>query len=313
MFDEINMQLEEAGQKVFRWNKLRSMINDMEQQKKELVSKAAILKEILDKEDTDVERLEGKSLSHLLHSLLGNLDERLRKEQQEALAARLKYDQALKELQTIEGELALREAELMQYGEVQRDYQSLFERKKEMLLTSGTESAETIIRLSQDIASSKNVIKEIEEAVHAGNRVMSHLDSAMKSLDSAEGWGTWDLLGGGLVSDLMKHSNIDDAKAEVDEVQRALNSFRTELADVKINHNIQIDTEGFGKFADFFFDGLIADWCMQSRIHDSQASVENVRGEVQTVLHRLGSMEGQLKNHIIEQEQEINRLIQGAV
>jgi hypothetical protein len=111
---------------------------------------------------------------------------------------------------------------------------------------------------------------------------------------------------------MMKHSHIDDAKFEVEKVQIALNSFRTELADVKINSSVHIDTDGFGKFADFFFDGLIADWCMQSRIHDSQASVSNVKSDVQSVIHRLENMEQQLTNHVSEQDNEINSFIKNA-
>ena len=47
-------------------------------------------------------------------------------------------------------------------------------------------------------------------------------DNALKNLNSAEGWGTWDLLGGGLISDLAKHSHIDDAKNDVANAQNLL-------------------------------------------------------------------------------------------
>ena len=46
--------------------------------------------------------------------------------------------------------------------------------------------------------------------------MLDSLDSVLSSLESAEGWGTWDLLGGGLISDLAKHSHIDDAKVEAE-------------------------------------------------------------------------------------------------
>lgn len=312
MFEEINRQLEEAQQEVFQYKKLSSMIDELERQKDALKSKAAELKTILDKEDVDVEKLEGKSLAHIFHAILGNLEEKKLEEQQEALAARLKYDQAVHDLEAAESELARKITERKQYLGAEMNYRTLYDRKKELLLGSGSDTAQKIMELSEDINSSRNMLEEIQEAVYAGNNVLSHLDNAMKSLDSAEGWGTWDLLGGGLMSDLMKHSHIDDAKSEVDQVQMAMNNFRTELADVKINSSIHIDTDGFGKFADFFFDGLIADWCMQSRINDSQASVSNARSEVQSVIHRLKSMELQLTKHISDQENEINTYIKNA-
>ena len=131
------------------------------------------------------------------------------------------------------------------------------------------------------------------------------LRTTLQSLNSAEGWGTWDLLGGGLISDLAKHSHIDDAKLAADRVQAELSNFRSELADVRIQNNIHFEMDGFAKFADFFFDGLIADWCMQSRIEETQSSVRGVENQVTEVLRRLNSMERKTTEQIKELEIEL--------
>ncbi len=312
MYQEINRQMEEAQQNVFRFRKINTMLEELHRQKKALESKVAELKGILDKEDTDVEKLEGKSLAHIFHSVLGNLDEQIQKEQQEALAARLKYEQTVRELESVEYEIAKLEEERNQYVGSEKLYQELYSRKKEMLLNSNSETAQKIMDLTEQINATKNMMQEIREAINAGSNAMNHVNNALSSLNDAEGWGTWDLFGGGLLSDMMKHSHIDDAKSEAEHTQIALMRFRTELADVKINSSINIDTDGFGKFADFFFDGLIADWCMQSRIHDSQASVENVKGQVETVMARLSTMEVELTTHVEMLKNEINTIIQNA-
>ena len=88
-----------------------------------------------------------------------------------------------------------------------------------------------------------------------------------------------------------------------------LNRFRTELADVKISSQISIDIEGFVKFADFFFDGLIADWVVQSRIHDSQESVDRVMGQVYSVLRKLSQMQDNDKRALENLENELSALI----
>jgi hypothetical protein len=85
--------------------------------------------------------------------------------------------------------------------------------------------------------------------------------------------------------------------------------FRTELADIKINNDIHFETDGFGKFADFFFDGLIADWCMQSRIEESLQSVSHVKNQVQQVLIRLNSMESSETARMEQIEKDMNELI----
>jgi hypothetical protein len=312
MYEEISQQMREAQQGIFRLQKIEAMLAELHKQKEELEKKAAELKETLDKENIDVEKLEGKGLAHIFHSILGNLEERTAKERQEALAARLKYDQALRDLEGVEYEIAGLTAERPRYRSCEADYRELFARKKEQLLLTNHEAAQEILDITGQIASARNTVKEIREALHAGNEVIRHLNSASDSLNSAEGWGTWDIFGGGLIADMIKHSHIDDAKNEVSNTQQSLRKFRTELADVKIDSSINIDVNGFGKFADFFFDGLIADWCMQSRIHDSQDSVENVKSQVRTVMTKLGSMESRLLSHVEKLEQELNEQVMKA-
>ena len=46
------------------------------------------------------------------------------------------------------------------------------------------------------------------------------------------GWATFDLFGGGLISDLAKHGHLDSAQHNVALLQSQLRRFRTELADV---------------------------------------------------------------------------------
>lgn len=309
MYHEMNQKMEEVQQGIFRFNKINSMLGELEQQKKELEAKATELKDLLEKENMDVDKLENKSLAHLFHTILGNIEEKKEQEQKEALAAKLKYDQAVGELEQLEAQMLQMKTEAVQFKDCKREYDSLYRKKAELLMASNSETAQRLMELSEHLKVSNNNRSEIKEAIAAGNEVISHTDNAISSLQSAEGWGTWDILGGGLLADMAKHSHIDDAKGEADMVQSKLSRFRTELADVRINNDIHFETDGFGKFADFFFDGLIADWCMQSKIEGSLESVQNVRSQVQNVLIKLSSMESMEAAHIEALENEMNELI----
>lgn len=309
MYEDINLQLQEAQQGMLHLQKINSMLENLNNQNISLTEKAVQLKKKLDKEDIDVEQLEGKSLAHIFHTVLGNLDEHLDKERQEALAAKLKYEQAVRDLEQVNYDISNLSSEIEEYKDCESTYRRLYAIKKEMLLQSNSNTAEQILNLTEQINQIKSNRKEISEAIEAGKEAERHLENAANSLSSAEGWGTWDLLGGGLISDLAKHSNIDNAKYEVEETQTALSRFRTELADVKINSDIRIETDGFAKFADFFFDGLIADWFMQSKINASQDSVDNVRNQVQHVLDKLSRMEYEEAGKVEQLEYEINELI----
>ncbi|NLK35940.1 MAG: hypothetical protein GX301_11000 [Gracilibacteraceae bacterium] len=309
MYTEINRRLEEAQQGVFRLRKIDSMLKNLQEERLSLERKISELKDILDKENLDVKKLEGNSLAGIFYSFLGRLEERIEKEQREALAAKLKYDQAAHDLEDVKHEISKLNTERAKFEDCERKYESLYAMKKDMLIKSDPDKAQYLLNLTEQLNNSKNTLKEIKEAISAGRNVIRSLENAMGSLDSAEGWGVWDMFGGGLISDLAKHSHIDNAKHEAEQAQKLLRRFRTELADIRIRDDIHIETGGFAKFADFFFDGLIADWIMQSKIKNSHESVSQVKSQVQSVLNKLSSLESQESARIRKVEAEIKELI----
>ncbi len=309
MYSEINDELQKAQEGMLYHQKLLSMLKDLRAQKNTLLKKVDTLKEQAEKEDLDVEYLEGKSISHIFYTILGNLDKKLEKEREEALVARLKYDQACLDLSNVEYELFHLELEADKNRDWERIYQRLYSEKKEQLIASGSKLGEEILNLFQKITALKSYEKELKEAIAAGEGVSYHLKSASESLKSAEGWGTWDLIGGGLISDIAKHSHIDEAKESVSKAQTKLSHFRSELADVKVMSELSIEISDFAKFADFFFDGLFADWHMQSKIKDSLGSVERTKNQVDAVLVKLQLMKKETMDRINSMEKEINHII----
>ena len=63
---------------------------------------------------------------------------------------------------------------------------------------------------------------EIQEAIDAADRALRSLERARDSLHSAKGWGILDMLGGGLFSTCVKHSNMNEAETALADVQAAL-------------------------------------------------------------------------------------------
>lgn len=242
-------------------------------------------------------------------SILGSLDEHIEKERREALAAKLRYDQTAKDLEDVKSQISILTSESLGYVGCQKEYDHLYAQKKEILMRENGETVQKVLELTDKANLTRIDLKEINEAISAGEKVIDSLDSALSSLESAEGWGTWDLLGGGLLSDLAKHSHIDDAKAEVENIQRLLRQLKSEITDISISSEIVIKTDGFGKFADFFFDGLIADWFMQSKINESLESVERVKSQVQNIIGKLEYLKAQANSNIERLEAEIGELI----
>ncbi|MFT3982870.1 MAG: hypothetical protein QM697_03095 [Lachnospiraceae bacterium] len=133
---------------------------------------------------------------------------------------------------------------------------------------------------------SYDVNKEIREAISAGERALNSLREAQDYLKSAGNWGIVDILGGGLITDLIKHSKLNNASECMEAARQDLRSFQRELDDVnEYLPNIQIGD--FLTFADFFFDGFIADMFVQSKIGDAKEQVAEAIDQVERIVSRL--------------------------
>lgn len=129
--------------------------------------------------------------------------------------------------------------------------------------------------------------KEIREAIRAGERALDSLQEANRQLNSAGNWGLVDIFGGNTISGLMKHMRVNNASRCVDDARRDLATFRDELGDIRDVENLNIDIDGFLTFADFFFDGFVADIFVQSKIRKGQQQVREAIRRVEDILRRL--------------------------
>ena len=133
----------------------------------------------------------------------------------------------------------------------------------------------------------KNDTKEIYEAIEAGERALNSLYAAQDKLKSARGWGMLDMFGGGFITDLMKHSKINDASRCMEDAKCHLKKFQKELKDVNLPLNIRMEVGGFLSFADYFFDGIVADYLVQSKIANAREQVDDAIIMVNNVLTTL--------------------------
>jgi len=283
-------KLKALQEKISRSRQLSSMLKELRGQRDTIAARVRELEAIKVDEQADVDRLEGRSLASFFYNVIGKMDERLNKEREEAYAARVKYDAAARELEAIDGDIQRCESELGGLRGCEREYEATLQEKANAVKSAGGARAEEILKLEERHAYLESQKKELREAISAGNSARSTAESVLSSLDSAEGWGTWDLLGGGLLADMAKHSHLDEAQGAIERLQSQLRRFKTELADVTIHADMQVNVDGFLRFADYFFDGLFADWAVMDKISQSQSQVQSTKNQIDSVLARLNSM-----------------------
>lgn len=127
--------------------------------------------------------------------------------------------------------------------------------------------------------------RERQEAIDAGERALDSLYGVRKELESAGNWGLLDMFGGGMFTTFVKHSKMNDAQRYMERAKRDLAAFSRELADV--SETLNINSGDFLTFADYFFDGFVADMMVQSRIRDTQRQVDDAIYRVESILSRL--------------------------
>ena len=129
--------------------------------------------------------------------------------------------------------------------------------------------------------------EEINEAIVAGDMALNSLYAAQEKLDSAKGWSWLDMFGGGLFTDLIKHSKMDEASRCMENAKYNLKKFQKELSDINLSLDLRMEVGGFLSFADFFFDGLVADYLVQSKIEDARRQVADAINMISDILRTL--------------------------
>lgn len=128
--------------------------------------------------------------------------------------------------------------------------------------------------------------REIDEAVLAGERALDSLREAKRQLNSARAWGIYDLVGGGLISSMIKHSKINNANEWMDQANRDLRRFARKLQDVD-SEGLQIDTGSLVSMLDIFCDNFFSDIMVQQKINDSRARIDALTDRIEAAVQAL--------------------------
>ena len=99
----------------------------------------------------------------------------------------------------------------------------------------------------------------------------------------------YDLLGGGLLSGLIKHSRMDQAEQEIAQLRRALDRFNRELHDVRVRCDATTELSAFWRVTDIVWDNFFSDWTALSQISEAKERVERTDARILDILRQLQS------------------------
>ena len=309
--EDINAELEQVRQKLDRARKLSAVMEDLKAQHEERKRAAEDALKVLYREQEDVEELERLSFASFLARIRGEQAERLDQERREAVAAKARYDAARRDLEDLEARFQAAQKERAGLEGLRGRWKALMEEQEVLLCQAGGERAKRLIQIGCDLDSLGAQIRELDEAICAGKDVGYALDQMIGQLDSAAGWGTWDILGGGMLATMAKHGRMNDAQNAAFQARQAISRFRTELADVSQLRVPDLQVGEFTSFADYFFDGLFVDLYIQDKIGTARRSAEETAAQVEDLLSQLRRERDRTAERAAELERERERLLAG--
>lgn len=266
-------------------------------QKEVLESRKQELADKMIKEQRDVEGLENSTLKAFFLELRGDFKTRLDKEKQEAYEAKAKYEAANYQLQVVYEEIEKNEQILESVKDCEALYEEAYKKEEEIL----KESHKGIIFLEERKITSLSLQREIREAINAGEAALKIANEVKNELLSADGWASWDALGGGMFVDMMKYSFLDEAEYQIQRLQTQLGRYKTELADVKVNAQIDVSIDEFLRFADYFFDNIFTDFTVLDKI-------EKALKQINETIDDINHIQDILNDLIIKEKDVISRI-----
>lgn len=132
--------------------------------------------------------------------------------------------------------------------------------------------------------------KEINDVQVIIRQLLPLIDQAEDQFRSARNWGILDILGGGTIVDIIKHTKLNKASNCMNQINYLLHDLQRELKDVTIPTDFQMNTASFATLADFMFDGILADVYMQSKIVSSMEQVQELRRRLLILQDRLNQL-----------------------
>jgi len=269
--------------------KKRKFENILKSCKKDLKREKVMIKFLfinLNKEKHDIEKLKKLSFTSLYHSILGDKHEKINKETQEYLTTKLKFDSCQSSITNLKKDIELYNKKIKTAIEFEEkiidDLKNADELKQE---------DKNFIEVVEEKIALKAVKTKTLQAIKIGLVVKTDLQVAYKFMRSAGNWGFGDMFGGGFITTAVKHNKIKKAKEKMDNVKKSILKFQRKLEDIN-NFNlttIDLNIGSFLTFADYFVDGIIFDWMVQSKINKSKKLLVDAiaeTGKIITALYR---------------------------
>lgn len=283
-FNEEFLKLEEDRNTL---KKLKTKLSNIDLEITKINTSLEKSKKILSKEKKDVSNLESFSLSYIYYKIKGSLDEKLSKEKLEFLQAQAKFLECEDYLNRLLSDKKKIFNSIFELGDIDLKYNTLLNTSSNYILNLNNENSKDIAELLEKIKSTSLDLKELQEAISEGDKLIPCIDKAISHLNSAQNWGVYDMLGGDFLATMVKRSKMDDASKSINDIKIMLNRYNTELSDLSDEISVSLNLNSFDGIMDYIFDNFFTDYFIQGKINSALDSTRNLKSKVNMIQSNL--------------------------
>jgi hypothetical protein len=284
---------------------LEILISSIESMNNELIEK----EQQLNKEQDDIEALEKVTISSLFHKILGDKESQLDKEKQEYLSLAMKIKELHKSIELARFEQNIVESKVKNEAQLYEKLNELKEQRANEIINYNEPAKFELIKNYEDLDLAVKFVNELNEALVAGERVYEKTSGTLSHLQEAITLGQHDMMGNKYAK-YDKRSHLDLAAETAYNAQILLNTFNRELKDIGISNNsLYIEIDLFTNFTDSFFDNLITDWIMQTKIKNTYTIVQTLHNNINAILQSIRSYLMEYEEKIIKLRQNIEQIL----
>lgn len=310
---QLNLQIHQLQEQAAAFENLRGELGSLEKKRIMLEQQVYATKREKDERQSELNQMQTGGLNTFLSKIIPGREKKLEVCRMMADEAAAKYDTAIHALMENTDQIHKLERQVSNGHQARLKLDSLIAQKAALIQQIGGNLAQTLADLDTRLYTLSQRRTELDQAVQAGRGALATIDSIIDKLQNAQNWGTFDIVGGGLITDIAKHSNLDDASQLTYTLQKQIHAFQKELSDISIHADFSIEVSDFMKFADFAFDGLIADWLVLDKINSSLSQATHTRNQIASAIHMLEPLQQEcVSDHDQTRRQRINFLIEAS-
>ncbi len=301
---EIDKRIIELKELIYRKHSLEKKLADINDLYFYLKDKLRSLVYKLEDMDISIKELDKKSIIYLWYEIFTSKGKKVTKIEHE-----YKIYSNLSDF--IHPEIIELRNKIDNIAEYEKEYKQLMEEKAKLSVESEKESDDRLLKLIDETVKYKNRIRDLNEAINAGNFLNSSFKHLVDLLNQTKDWDSFDIFGRGLFLSLTKTTVFKSTDDKIKKLHYLANKFTRELKAINFYMDLGIDAGDILKYVDYFENQLYDDIKDKDTIVNTISQIKDAYEVINKTIEHLKSSKEKYLKQLIQIEREKDSIKQG--